>query len=58
MDPNRNKSIDNIIDEIYNHIDLIHSAIIKQEYIEAQKEIDSVEECLKGLKQNLKLDEV
>lgn len=58
MDKNRATSIKNIVDSLHRDTDKIYIAILEEDFKGASKNLADMEEALKHLKQNLKIDEI
>lgn len=58
MDRNRVRSITNITDDLHDKVDKIYEDILDENFKDAEESIDSMNESLKQLKQNLKVDEI
>jgi|GEM_PF-4301658 len=58
MDKNRIKSIKAITDDLHDKTDDIFDDIMGEDFHSASKSILKMEESLKHLKQNLKVDEI
>lgn len=58
MDKNRIKSIKNITNDLHNKLDDIFEDIMSEDFDTAAKSVSVMEEQLKHLKQNLKIDEI
>lgn len=58
MDKNRINSIENIVDELHSKTNGIHMAILQENFEGANELVTDMEESLKHLKQNLKIDDI
>lgn len=58
MDRNKIKQVDNMMEVLHGNIDGIHSNIMRENFSRANELVTEMEESLKHLKQNLKVDEI
>lgn len=58
MDENKLKQIDNIVSDFYEGMGEVHEAILEEDLDKALSKVNELEDSLKHLKQNLKVDEV
>lgn len=58
MDRNRATNIENIVDDLHAKTNGIHMAILQENFEGATEMVTEMEESLKHLKQNLKVDEI